>query len=159
MKTNKELEVKFNNEVFTIRKTYHIFEHRTENKFSRAEFLDDQRYTDIVRYALIGGLKSFRNKRAVITVKNFEDKFFSILCTLDSRNNITLISVFHRKYKFWKSFNRVQNRINIFKDYVVPKMSSTEHNKKKFEKVLVDRDLYKEDEYFKNAFKENIRKI
>lgn len=159
MKLNKELQLKFNNDVYTIRKTFHIFEHRTEHKFSRAEFLDDQRYTEIIRYALINGLTSFRNKRTVVTVKNFEGTYFSILCFLDDKNTITLISVFHKKFKFWKSFNRVQNRINIFNDYIVPKMTSTEHYKKQFEKVLVQRDLIQEDEYFKNAFKQNIRKI
>lgn len=153
MKINKELQLKFNNDIYTIRKTFHIFEHRTENKFSRAEFLDDQRYTEIIRHALINGLNSFRNKRVVVTVKNFEDTYFSILCFLDDKNTIALISVFHKKFKFWKSFNRVQNRINIFSGYIVPKMTSTEHNKKKFEKVLVQRDLIQEDEYFRQSMK------
>lgn len=159
MKTTKELELQFNGSKYNIKKTFHIYEHRTENKFSRGEFLDDQRYVDIIRYALINGLTSFRNKRAVVTVKNFEGTYFSILCFLDYKNTITIISVFHKKFKFWKSFNRVQNRINIFKDYVVPKMTSKEHYKKQFEKVLVQRDLEQEDEYFKNTVKQNIRKI
>lgn len=153
MKLNKELQIKFNNDMYTIKKTFHIFEHRTENKFSRAEFLDDQRYTEIIRHALINGLTSFRGKRCVITVPNFEGTYFSILCFLDNKNTITLISVFHKKYKFWKSFNRVQNRINIFRGYIVPRMTSTEHNKKKFEKILVDRDLEQEDDYFKQSMK------
>jgi hypothetical protein len=38
-------------------------------------------------------------------------------------------------------------------------MSSEEHYKKQFEKISIDRDLDEEDEYFKNAFKQNIRKI
>lgn len=139
--------------MYTIEKTFHIYEHRTENKFSRAEFLDDQRYIDIMRHALINGLNSFRNKRAVVTVKNFGGTYFSILCFLDDKNTITIISVFHKKFKFWKSFNRVQNRINIFKDYIVPKMTSKEHYKKQFEKVLVQRDLEHEDEYFKQSMK------
>lgn len=153
MKTNKELEVKFNNSKYIIRKTYHLTEHRTENKFSRAEFLDDTRYKEIIRYALINGLNSFRDKRTVVTVPNFEGKFFSILLELNSQNIVTLISVFHKKFKFWKSFNKCQNRINIFNSYVVPKMSSEEHYKKQFEKIIIDRDLKAEDEYFKQAVK------
>ncbi len=153
MKTNKELEVKFNNSKYIIRKTYHLTEHRTENKFSRAEFLDDIRYKEIIRYALINGLNSFRDKRTVVTVPNFEGKFFSILLELNSQNIVTLISVFHKKFKFWKSFNKCQNRINIFNSYVVPKMSSEEHYKKQFEKIIIDRDLKAEDEYFKQAVK------
>ena len=153
MKTNKQLELTFNNSKYIIRKTYHLTEHRTENKFSRAEFLDDPRYKEIVRYALINGLNSFRNKRTVVTVPNFEGKFFSILLELNSQNIVTLISVFHKKYRFWKSFNKCQNRINIFNSYVVPKMSSEEHYKKQFEKIIIDRDLKAEDEYFKQAVK------
>lgn len=153
MKTNKELELTFNNSKYIIRKTYHLTEHRTENKFSRAEFLDDPRYKEIIRYALINGLNSFRNQRAVVTVPNFEGKFFSILLELNSQNIVTLISVFHKKFKFWKSFNKCQNRINIFNSYVVPKMSSEEHYKKQFEKIIIDRDLKDEDEYFKQAVK------
>ena len=153
MKTNKQLELTFNNSKYIIRKTYHLTEHRTENKFSRAEFLDDPRYKEIVRYALINGLNSFRNKRTVVTVPNFEGKFFSILLELNSQNIVTLISVFHKKFKFWKSFNKCQNRINIFNSYVVPKMSSEEHYKKQFEKIIIDRDLKDEDEYFKQAVK------
>lgn len=153
MKTNKELEVKFNNAVFTIRKTYHIFEHRTENKFSRAEFLDDQRYREIIKHALIGGLTSFRNQRAVVTVPNFEGKYFSILLELNSQNTVTLISVFHKQFKFWKSFNKCQNRINIFNGYVVPKMTSQEHYKKQFEKIAISRDLKDEDDYFKQSMR------
>ena len=153
MKTNKQLELTFNNSKYIIRKTYHLTEHRTENKFSRAEFLDDPRYKEIVRYALINGLNSFRNKRTVVTVPNFEGKFFSILLELNSQNIVTLISVFHKKFKFWKSFNKCQNRINIFNSYVVPKMSSEEHYKKQFEKILISRELQEEDEYFKQAVK------
>ena len=153
MKTNKQLELTFNNSKYIIRKTYHLTEHRTENKFSRAEFLDDPRYKEIIRYALINGLNSFRNQRAVVTVPNFEGKFFSILLELNSQNIVTLISVFHKKFKFWKSFNKCQNRINIFNSYVVPKMSSEEHYKKQFEKIIIDRDLKDEDEYFKQAVK------
>ena len=153
MKTNKQLELTFNNSKYIIRKTYHLTEHRTENKFSRAEFLDDPRYKEIIRYALINGLNSFRNQRAVVTVPNFEGKFFSILLELNSQNIVTLISVFHKKFKFWKSFNKCQNRINIFNSYVVPKMSSEEHYKKQFEKIIISRDLKAEDEYFKQAVK------
>ena len=153
MKTNKQLELTFNNSKYIIRKTYHLTEHRTENKFSRAEFLDDPRYKEIIRYALINGLNSFRNQRAVVTVPNFEGKFFSILLELNSQNIVTLISVFHKKYRFWKSFNKCQNRINIFNSYVVPKMSSEEHYKKQFEKILISRELQEEDEYFKQAVK------
>lgn len=153
MKTNKQLELTFNNSKYIIKKTYHLTEHRTENKFSRAEFLDDPRYKEIIRYALINGLNSFRNQRAVVTVPNFEGKFFSILLELNSQNIVTLISVFHKKFKFWKSFNKCQNRINIFNSYVVPKMSSEEHYKKQFEKIIIDRDLKDEDEYFKQAVK------
>lgn len=159
MKAIKELELIFNNSKYIIRKTYHLTEHRTENKYSRAEFLDDPRYKEIIRYALINGLNSFRNQRAVVTVPNFEGKFFSILLELNSQNIVTLISVFHKKYRFWKSFNKCQNRINIFDSYVVPKMSSEEHYKKQFEKIVISRDLKEEDEYFKNFFKQNIRKI
>ena len=153
MKTNKELELTFNNSKYRIVKTYHLTEHRTENKFSRAEFLDDIRYREIIRYALINGLNSFRNQRAVVTVPNYEGKFFSILLELNSQNVVTLISVFHKKFKFWKSFNKCQNRINIFNSYVVPKMSSEEHYKKQFEKISISRDLKEEDEYFKQAIK------
>ena len=153
MKTNKQLELTFNNSKYIIRKTYHLTEHRTENKFSRAEFLDDPRYKEIVRYALINGLNSFRNKRTVVTVPNFEGKFFSILLELNSQNIVTLISIFHKKYRFWKSVNKCQNRINIFNSYVVPKMSSEEHYKKQFEKILISRELQEEDEYFKQAVK------
>ena len=153
MKTNKQLELTFNNSKYIIKKTYHLTEHRTENKFSRAEFLDDPRYKEIIRYALINGLNSFRNQRAVVTVPNFEGKFFSILLELNSKNIVTLISVFHKKFKFWKSFNKCQNRINIFNSYIVPKMSSEEHYKKQFEKIIIDRDLKDEDEYFKQAVK------
>lgn len=155
---NKELTLIFDSQEWKIRKTFHLYEHRTDNKFSRGEFIDDQRYVDIMKYALINGLTSFRGKRTAVTVRNFEGTYFSILCHLDYNNVITLISVFHKKYKFWKSFNRCQNRINIFRGYVVPKMTSKEHYKKQFEKVLVQRDLEDEDEYFKNAVKQNIRK-
>ena len=151
MKTNKELELIFNNSKYIIRKTYHLTEHRTENKFSRAEFLDDIRYKEIIRHALINGLNSFRNQRTVVTVPNFEGKYFSILLELNSQNVVTLISVFHKKFKFWKSFNKCQNRINIFNSYVVPKMTSEEHYKKQFEKIVISRDLQEEDEYFKQA--------
>lgn len=159
MKVVNDIELQFNNSLYVIRKTYHLTEHRTDNKFSRAEFLDDQRYREIIKHALIGGLTSFRNQRAVVTVPNFEGKYFSILLELNSQNIVTLISVFHKQFKFWKSFNKCQNRINIFNGYVVPRMTSQEHYKKQFEKVLVQRDLKDEDEYFKNAFKQNIRKI
>ena len=159
MKVNKEMSIDFDKQTFIVRKTFHLYEHRTDNKFSRAEFLDDKRYLEIMKYALREGLTSFRNKRCVVTVRNFEGTYFSILCHLGWDNVIILISVFHKKYKFWKSFNRCQNRINIFRGYVVPKMSSKEHYKKQFEKVLVQRDLEDEDEYFKNAFRQNIRKI
>jgi hypothetical protein len=41
-----------------------------------------------------------------VTVPNFEGKYFSILLELNTKNVVTLISVFHKKFKFWKSFNK-----------------------------------------------------
>ena len=38
MKTNKQLELTFNNSKYIIKKTYHLTEHRTENKFWQNTF-------------------------------------------------------------------------------------------------------------------------
>ena len=150
---SRQFKIKFDKKEWTIKKTRHLYEKRVStHRFNRGEFLDDTRYKEIFRLALINGLSSFRNKGlVVVTVPNFNNSYYCILCELDECNLITVISVWVEKNSWWKPFIKVRNRINILRGYFVKRMNKSEIMNKEFDKVSNEIELTGEDSDFKYA--------
>lgn len=146
----KEIDFRFHNDRFKIKKTKHLMENRKSSMYVRGEFIDNKRFIEIFKRALINGLTSFRNKGpVVVTLPDYNGRYISLLCELNDKNIITVISIFAEKKYFWKTFIKVKNRINILFDYVIPKMSTSERNNKEFEKVVHHIELNNEDADFR----------
>ena len=152
------LEFMLNNETFYIKKTKHRLDKRKDkDKYARDEFLTDEIYSNIFKTAIKEGLTSFRNKGCVVvTVKSYKDSWYSILCVLDNKNIITIITVYHFFHiQLYKAFITVKNRINIVNKYIVPKLQQKELFNKKLE--IIDHHISKDeskdlfDKFVKNS--------
>lgn len=156
MKT--EFKFLHNKQIFLIRRSLHLYEKRKTAEQQRDEKLDETRYIEIFKRAISNGLTSFREKGVVtVVVPNSYGKYFCILCYLDNRNIIKIITVLEDYKKFWLAFRKCQNRINLIYSrdpkqlYVVPKMDYNEKNKKEFDKVCYESYMTGGDLTFKQA--------
>ena len=150
------IKFQWNKENFTIKRTRHLYETRDGSSYQRDAFLDDTRFIKIFKLALQNGLKSFRNKEhTVVTVPSYNGKYYSILCTLNDKNRITVITVLQFK-KFWQTFSRVHNRINLVYSmnpenlYRVPKMNEKEKGFKALDSMCYEVSKTNADLTFRN---------
>lgn len=138
-KSARKFKFKHHNETWNLRRTRHLYEKREGSRYTRDEFLNQKRYIDIFKQALNNGLTSFRSKGdIVVNVVDYQNVFHSILCKLNEKNEIVIISVFRTKNNWWKSFIKVKNRINILFNYIVPQMTYEEEKVYKKEKDFND---------------------
>ena len=156
MKT--EFKFTHNKDTYLIKRSLHLYEKRKTGVDQRDENLDESRYIEIFKRAIINGLTSFREKGVVtVVVPNTFGKYICILCYLDNRNTIKIITVLDNYKKFWLAFRKCQNRINLVYDrnpkqlYKVPKMDFNEKNKKEFDKVCYESYMTGGDLTFKQA--------
>ena len=157
--------IKFNyiGSEWLIAKTNHLYDKRSTSQgdYARDEFLDNERYIAIMKCALRNGLTSFRNKgNVVITLPSVNNIFFSVLCKLDNNNKIVIISVYRKKILWWKCYIKEKNRIMVFNDYVIPKMSINDVQNKQMNKIQHQIIMTKEDKVFKgvmNSIKDLVR--
>jgi len=162
---NNKLEFFYNKEQYKIKRTKHLYDKRASGH-QRDAFIDDTRFIKIFKEAITYGLTSFRGKGAVlVNVPIFNGKYFSVLCELDYENTITVITVLYTRW-FWKSFTKVQNRINmVYKHnaevYRVPKMSEKEKMVKRLDSICHEVKQTDEDLTFNNAMSNiiDIRKV
>lgn len=151
-----KLEFFYNNITYKIKRTNHLYEKRGTSEYQRDAFIDDTRFVKIFKEAIIFGLNSFRDKGAVVVnVPTYNSKYYSILCTLNSQNLITVITVFHTN-KFWKTFYKVPNKINmIYKHksevYKVPRMNEKEKGFKELDSICYKVKQSNEDLTFRNV--------
>lgn len=161
--SKKQLQISFTGSNYIITKSNHLYEERSANK-QRDQFIDDNRYQDIILLALQNGLNSFREQdTVVITIANSKKKNYSctsILIALDKYNNITIITAIqsygHKKWH--RGFIRVQNRINILPDrYILKRLSDKEIDSKHRDKIFNHRskEQLNEDAIFLNYTKYN----
>lgn len=135
-----KLKFTFDNKEYNIHRTNHLYEKRGTSEYQRDAFIDDIRFVKIFKLAMINGLQSFRSKGVVVVnVPTFNSKYYSILCTLNELNRVTIITVLHTKY-FWKTFSKVHNKINLvyaYKSevYKVPRMSEKEKGFKDLDSI------------------------
>lgn len=153
-----EFKFKHHNQEFLIRRSLHLYEKRKNSLIQRDEALDETRYIEIFKLALNEGLTSFRDKGVVtVVVPDTFNKYFCILCYLDNRNTIKIITVLSSFKKFWLAFRTCKNRINIIYNrnpknlYKVPVMNAKEKNKKEFDKVCHEAFSTGSDLTFKQA--------
>lgn len=165
---NKQLKLSFSGSEYTIVKSNHLYDERTQSK-QRDQFIDDSRYKQIIKLALINGLNSFRARgEVVITLANSKKKNYSctsLLLALDVKNNITIITVV-QSYgikKWTRGFIAVQNRINIIPEvYILPRLSKDELDLKQKDRIFNQKseDQYNEDKLFANyAKKHKLKKV
>ena len=161
--SNKQLSILFHNSKYKIIKSNHLFEERKSNK-QRDQFIDDNRYQEIILLALQNGLNSFREQGpVVITVANSKKKNHSctsILIALDQNNNITIITAIqtYGDKKWHRGFIRVNNRINIIQStYILKRLSDSELDSKQKDKIFnhKTKEQYAEDKLFENYAKYN----
>ena len=160
---NKQLKLSFHGSEYTIIKSNHLYDERTQSK-QRDQFIDDSRYKQIIKLALINGLNSFRARgEVVVTLANSKKKNYSctsLLLALDVKNNITIITVI-QSYgikKWTRGFIAVQNRINIIPEvYILPRLSKNELDLKQKDKIFnhKSREQISEDKIFENYTKHN----
>lgn len=151
------IKFQWNKEDFTIKRTHHLYEKRDGSSYQRDAFLDDTRFVKIIKLALQNGLKSFREKgEVVITLPAYNGKYYSILCTLNDKNKITIITVIQPK-RFWKAFQKCHNRINIVYSrnpenlYKIPKMNEKEKGFKDLDSMFYTASKSGEDITFRNV--------
>jgi len=156
MKSTRKFEFHYQKQKWTIERSRHLYDNRGPSDFSRDEFLDRNRYVEIFKSALRNGITSFREKGAVvINVPDENSRHWSVLCKLDSNNKFFIITVYRvTTGRWWKSFIKVQNRINIMYDYVVTRMTKDERRAKEMDKVFheVEVELKNDVNYMMNAF-------
>ena len=128
------MQVYFDKQIFNIILKRHIFENRKGTSFARGEKLNESRYKEIFKYALINGLRSLRNLAVVIKVQSITGTYFSILCKLID-NQIHVISVYIKNNCNFKAFIKVNER--IFINYKLPIMSNDELEKAYIKKMKV----------------------
>ncbi len=160
---NKQLKLSFYGSEYMIVKSNHLYDERTQSK-QRDQFIDDSRYKQIIKLALINGLNSFRARgEVVVTLANSKKKNYSctsLLLALDVKNNITIITVI-QSYgikKWTRGFITVQNRINIIPEiYILPRLSKDELDSKQKDKIFNhrSREQVNEDKVFENYTKHN----
>lgn len=165
---NKQLKLSFYGSEYTIVKSNHLYDERTQSK-QRDQFIDDSRYKQIIKLALINGLNSFRARgEVVITLANSKKKNYSctsLLLALDVKNNITIITVvqLYGIKKWTRGFIAVQNRINIIPEvYILPRLSKDELDLKQKDRIFNQKseDQYNEDKLFANyAKKHKLKKV
>lgn len=147
----------FNSQEYKIKRTNHLYEKRKTSEYQRDAFLDDTRFVKIFKLALQNGLSSFRNKgEVVVTVPNYNNKFYNILCSLDENNKITVITVWFENKYFWKPFITCQQRINLVyawnsELYKVPKMNQKEKQFKDLDSLCYNIRKTGEDLTFRNV--------
>lgn len=160
---NKQLKLSFSGSEYTIIKSNHLYDERTQSK-QRDQFIDDSRYKQIISIALINGLNSFRARgEVVVTLANSRKKNYSctsLLLALDAKNNITVITVIQSYgIKKWaRGFITVQNRINIIPEvYILPRLSKDELDLKQKDKIFnhKSKEQISEDKIFENYTKHN----
>lgn len=154
MKNMYEFKFDYMKTNWTVIKTKHIHDKRgsAQGDYSRDEFLDNQRYTEIFKCALRNGLTSFREKDlVVVTLPSEVGAFYAVLCKLDKYNRITIISVFRKKTLWWKCYIKVRNRITVFHDYVIPRMNKTDIQHKQMTKIQHNIVMEKENDVFMNV--------
>lgn len=157
------IKLNFHNSYYTIIKSNHLFDERTDNK-QRDQFIDDTRYKQIVHLALQNGLNSFRaSGEVVVTIANSNKKNHSctsLLIALDNNNNIAIITAV-QSYgikKWYRGFARISNRINIIPSvYILPRLSDKEIDLKKKDKIFNHKSVESvtEDNIFLNYTKHN----
>ena len=138
---------------WNVKKSFHLFENRNcdPQAYIRDEFLDDNRYIEILKCALRNGLTSFRKKRVVVTLPCQNGTFYSVLCILDDRNNITVITTFRQRLNWWKNFITCKHRITVLNDYIIPSMSKKEIQDKQMTKIQHNIIVNNEDKQFRNV--------
>ena len=160
---SKQLKLSFHGSQYTIIKSNHLYDERTQSK-QRDQFIDDSRYKQIVKLALINGLNSFRARgKVVVTLANSKKKNYSctsLLLALDEKNNITIITVVqsYGVKKWTRGFITIQNRINIIPEvYILPRLSKEEIDLKQKDKIFnqKSRTQLDEDKIFENYTKYN----
>ena len=160
---NKQLKLSFSGSEYTIIKSNHLYEERTQSK-QRDQFIDDSRYKQITSLALQRGLNSFRARcEVVVTLANSKKQNYSctsILLALDVKNNIKIITVVqsYGVKKWTRGFITVKNRINIIPDfYILPRLSKEEILNKHKDKIFnhKSKEQSDEDKIFENYTKHN----
>lgn len=160
---NKQLKLSFSGSEYMIVKSNHLYDERTQSK-QRDQFIDDSRYKQIIKLALINGLNSFRARgEVVVTLANSKKKNYSctsLLLALDEKNNITIITVVqsYGVKKWTRGFITIQNRINIIPEvYILPRLSKDELDSKQKDKIFNhrSREQVNEDKVFENYTKHN----
>lgn len=161
--SQNKLKLSFSGSEYTIIKSNHLYDERTQSK-QRDQFIDDSRYKQIVSLALRNGLNSFRARgEVVVTLANSKKKNYSctsLLLALDTRNNITIITVIqsYGTKKWTRGFITVQNRINIIPEvYILPRLSLDEIDQKQKDKIFnhKSREQVNEDKVFQQYTKHN----
>jgi hypothetical protein len=130
----------------------HIIENRNTSKLSRIEYINDSNIKYIIKEAFKEGLTSFRNKGLfVISIKLENSKnYYNFLCNLKDNELVFITCVVNQK--FWKSFKRVPNRINLLKTFL-PRLNDVQKTKLKKERIMnkLEKELINEDKLFLNA--------
>ena len=161
--SKKELKLSFTGSNYIIIKSNHLYEERSGNK-QRDQFIDDNRYQEIIIIALQNGLNSFREQGpVVITIANSKKKNHSctsLLIALDKYNNITIITAIqsYGDRKWYRGFIKVKNRINVIPDrYILKRLSDKEIDFKHKDKIFNHRskEQVNEDAIFINYTKHN----
>lgn len=136
----QKLIVYLNKTPFSITKSQHLLENRGSSKYYRDQFISDDCYKSIFKLALINGLRSFRGKQVVITCKNYNNTFFSILVEVKKdSNNLKIITVYHSYTQdFWRVFAKVPYRINLLHascQYIVKPLTQKQKATKDLAKI------------------------
>lgn len=130
----------------------HIIDNRNTSKLSRIEYINDNNLKYIVKEAFKEGLTSFRNKGMfVISIKlENTNKYYNFLCSLKENDLVFITCII--KDKFWKTFKKVPNRINLLKCYL-PRLNDIQKTKLKKERIMnkLEKELINEDKLFLKA--------
>ena len=110
-----KLIVHINKTPFSISKSQHLLENRGNRQYYRDQFISDDCYKSLFKLALINGLRSFRGSQVVITCKNYNNTYYSILVEVPKDSNkLKIITVYHSYTRdFWRVFAKVPYRINL----------------------------------------------
>lgn len=138
---------------WNVKKSFHLFENREcdPQAYVRDEFLNDERYTEILKCALRNGLTSFRKKRVVVTLPCQNGTFYSVLCILNEKSDITIITTFRQRLNWWKNFIICKERITVLNDYIIPTMTKKEKEDKQMSKIQYNIVKNNEDKHFRNV--------
>jgi len=159
----KKIGMVFKVHQYNVFKADHLFDSRDNKKYTRDNFITDEMYLKILKVSLQEGLTSFRGSTVVIRFNDSRGGSWGLLVALEEDRSIHIITAYRRSAtKWYRSFHKNKNEINLWQKYTLPSLSEKDKLDKKSELHMrnANQFCYEDDNVFnKYAQRNGIKKL